>query len=91
MKRTLIKDSFREVYKSLDRFISIVLIISLGVGFFAGIKATAPDMKATAHAYYEDQALNDFWLISSMGFEEKDREELSKIRDVRLVKLGHTL
>ncbi len=91
MKRTLIKDSFREVYKSLDRFISIVLIISLGVGFFAGIKATAPDMKATAHAYYEDQALNDFWLISSMGFEEKDREELSKIRDVRLVKLGHTI
>lgn len=28
------------------------LIVALGIGFFAGIKATAPDMKETANRYF---------------------------------------
>ena len=34
---------FRQVRNSLSRYLSIFAIIALGVGFFAGVRATAPD------------------------------------------------
>ena len=41
------KESLVSIVKSKKRFISILLIVLLGVGFFAGIKATSPDMEDT--------------------------------------------
>ena len=40
MTKSLIKNTFREIKNTKARFISIMAIIALGVGFFAGIKAT---------------------------------------------------
>ena len=82
MKGSLIKDTFREIYKSLGRFLSIFLIVALGVSFFAGIKATAPDMKITADKYFDDYRLMDIWLISTMGFNEKDIDEIGRLPDI---------
>ena len=45
MPKILWKDLFVEIRHSLGRFFSIVCIVALGVAFFAGIKASAPDMK----------------------------------------------
>ncbi len=72
MKKSLIKDTFREVWKSRNRFLSILAIIALGTGFFAGVKATCPDMKQTAQNYYDNQHLMDLRLISTMGFNDND-------------------
>ena len=44
MTKSLIKNTFREIKNTKARFISIMAIIALGVGFFAGIKATVPSM-----------------------------------------------
>ena len=44
MKRALVKDSVKQIKNTLKRFISILMMAFLGVGFFAGIKATSPDM-----------------------------------------------
>jgi len=38
----------RAIRKTLSRFISIVIIVALGVGFFAGLKAVSPNMKKAA-------------------------------------------
>ena len=46
--RMLIKDTLREIRKSLGRFFSIFAIVAIGVAFFAGVKASAPIMKSTA-------------------------------------------
>ena len=35
MKKALFKDSLKEITKNFKRFISILLIVLLGVGFFA--------------------------------------------------------
>ena len=51
MTKTLIKNTFREIKNSKARFISILAIIALGVGFFAGIKATSPSMINMADTY----------------------------------------
>ena len=45
MHSALWKDTLREIRKSFGRFLSILLIVALGVGFFAGVKASVPDMK----------------------------------------------
>ena len=82
MKSSLLKDTFREISNTLGRFLSIFAIVALGVGFFAGIKATAPDMKITADKYFDDYGLMDFWLISTLGFNEKDIEEISKLENI---------
>ncbi|NMA86207.1 MAG: FtsX-like permease family protein [Tissierellia bacterium] len=82
MKQSLIKDTFREIKNSLGRFLAIFAIVALGTGFFAGIKATAPDMKITGDKYFDDYRLMDFWLISTLGFNEKDIEEISKLENI---------
>ena len=82
MKRSLIKDTFREIKNSLGRFLAIFAIVALGTGFFAGVKATAPDMKITADNYFDDYRLMDFMLISTLGFNDKDIEEISKLEEI---------
>ena len=44
------KDTFRTIRKTLNRFCSILLIVAIGVGFFAGVRATGSDMRNTADA-----------------------------------------
>ena len=57
MKTALYKDTAREIRRSLSRFLSILAIIALGCGFFAGVKATMPDMVSTAEDYFKDKKL----------------------------------
>ena len=82
MLKPLGKDTFREIKKSLGRFISIFAIVFIGVAFFAGVKASAPDMKYTADKYYDDNNLMDFKILSNTGFTDSDVEKIQNIRGV---------
>ena len=55
MEKSLLKDSVRQIKNTLKRFLSIVAIVLLGVGFFVGITATSPDMKDTVDKYFDDE------------------------------------
>ena len=57
MRKSLLKNTFREIKNTKARFISIMAIIALGVGFFAGLKATVPSMYNLAENYYKEQNL----------------------------------
>ncbi len=74
MKNALIKDTYREIKGSLSRFMSILLIVMLGSGFFAGIKATMPDMVDMASEYFDDNRLMDLKLVSTIGVRSQDVE-----------------
>ena len=74
--KTLFKESVVSVKRNFKRFLSILLIVLLGVGFFAGIKATSPDMKNTIDKYYRDTNFMDFSLISTWGIKDSDLEKL---------------
>ena len=82
MKNVLLKDTFREIRKSFGRFISIFAIVTLGVAFFAGINAAAPDMRITADTYYDDYNFMDFRLLSTLGFDENDVDEIRKAENI---------
>ena len=66
MTKSLIKNTFREIKNTKARFISIMAIIALGVGFFAGIKATVPSMYNLARTYTNEQELMDYRLVSTV-------------------------
>lgn len=82
MNNTLFKDTFREIKKSLGRFISIFIITTLGVAFYTGVKSAAPDMKITADSYYDENNLMDIYLMSNLGLTEEDAEEIKRIQGV---------
>ncbi|MBC3887298.1 FtsX-like permease family protein [Acetobacterium paludosum] len=74
--KALQKDTFREIKKSRNRFLSIVVIIALGICFFVGIKSTGPSMKYTVDQYYQSQQLMDIRLVSTYGFQDSDVEAI---------------
>ena len=73
MKRSLTKDTFREIRHSMGRFLSIFAIVALGCGFFAGLKATMPDMVDSANDYFEE----NYW--------EEEVEEFRRLRSPYLL------
>ena len=82
MTKALLKNTFREIANTKARFISIMAIIALGVGFFAGIKATSPSMYNLAENYFRDRSLMDFRLVSTVGFSENDVKAVSELEGV---------
>ena len=78
------KDCFRGIWKTRNRFFSILCIIAIGVGFFAGLRASGPDMWRSADAYADQQDLMHFRIISTWGFDEEDMEALSEIPGARV-------
>ena len=72
MKRALVKDSVKQIKNTLKRFISILMMAFLGVGFFAGIKATSPDMIDTIDRYYKEQNIYDLEIVSTLGLTNDD-------------------
>lgn len=89
--RMLIKDTLREIHKSLGRFFSIFAIVAIGVAFFAGVKASAPIMKSTADGYFDDYNLMDIRILSTLGFTEDDVELIREISGVKGLFATHTL
>ncbi len=85
MTKSLFKNTFREIKNTKARFISILAIIALGVGFLSGIKTTVPSMYNLAENYYSEHNLMDYRLVSSVGFDEDDVKAVSKTKGVSCV------
>jgi putative ABC transport system permease protein len=83
MKKALLKDSLKQIRKTNKRFISILLMALLGVGFFAGIRATSPDMKKTMDAFLDTQNVYDIKVVSTLGLTDEDVDAISKVDGVK--------
>ncbi len=85
MKKVLLKDSIKEIKNTYKRFISILLMAFLGVGFFAGLRAASPDMIDTFDQFYEDNQVYDIQIVSTLGLTDDDIEKLEKVEEVENV------
>ena len=85
MPSSYLKDIFREIKISLGRFLSILCIVAIGVAFFAGIKASAPDMKNSADTYFDKYNVQDIQIYSTLGLTKKDVKAIKKIKGVKSV------
>lgn len=91
MKNVIGKDIYREIKKSKGRFFSIFAIITIGVAFFSGVKASAPIMKYTADKYYDDYNLMDIKIMGSLGLTDGDVEAIRNIEGVKGVFPSYTM
>lgn len=77
--------SGREIKQSLGRYLAIVGIVFLGVGFFAGLKVTGPAMLRTMEDYFAVNEFFDYRLISTLGFNDTSIEYLKEQNDAEYV------
>ncbi len=84
-KRALYLDIYREIKRSLGRFLSILLIVAVGVGVFTGVKATAPSMYRTAGEYFGETQLMDIEILSTVGFDDGDVEVIKQLDGISSV------
>lgn len=82
MSKALLTDILRAIKRTFSRFISIVIIVALGTGFFVGIKSAGPSMSATAEDYFADNNLMDIRITSTIGLTADDVNAISKIQGV---------
>lgn len=82
MKKALQKDFWMEIRKNKARFISIFVIVALGVAFFSGIQATSPDMRFSGDAYYDAAKLMDIKVVGTLGLTEEDVKALEEVDGV---------
>ncbi len=85
MKKALLKDSVKEIKNTYKRFISILLMAFLGVGFFAGIRASSPDMLDTIDQYFSQQNVYDIEVLSTLGLTQDDIDALRQLEGVKNV------
>ena len=85
MTNALFKDTLRTIERTRSRFFSIVAIVALGISFFAGMNATAPDMLDTAAQYLKDTNTMDIGITSTVGLSEEDLQTLSSINGVEAI------
>lgn len=78
-KNTLRKDFFMEIRKSMGRFLSIFLIVALGVSIFVGISATQPDMISSGDKYNDENKLMDIKVVSTYGLTEDDLDVIGRL------------
>src|SRR5699024_619759 len=89
-RKSFLKDFLRSIIKSKARFFSILAMIALGVGFFAGINATAPDMVISADTYFKDYNLSNFRIMNPLGFNDKDLKKVKDIPEVSFIMESYT-
>ena len=77
--KALRKEFWMEIRKSKSRFISILLIVALGVAFFSGIQASSPDMRYSGDAYYDESSLMDIKVAGTMGLTSDDVSSIESI------------
>lgn len=81
-KNMLRKDFYMEIAKTMNRFISIFLIVAMGVAFFSGIRASEPDMRYTADDYFDERQLMDIRVLGTLGLTADDVAAIKELDGV---------
>ena len=90
-KEALAKDFKMEIRNSLNRFLSIFFIVALGVAFFAGVRATEPDMQYSGDEYFDERNMMDLKVISTLGLTDDDIDAILDVDGVEEVNPGYMI
>ncbi len=76
------RDTFRLIKKTRKRFVTIMLIVLIGVAFMVGLMSSAPSMRVSVDKYMDRTDFMDLQLYSSYGFDNRDVDALKKSDDI---------
>ncbi len=75
------KTILKEFKSGFGRFIAIMAIIALGVGFLIGVLQATPDMEKSMHEYYLAESAYDIDVKSVVGYTAEDIEAIKALED----------
>ena len=78
----LLRSTFREIRQSFGRFITIFVIIALGVGFYTGLKISTTAMVKTGDVYISNSNFYDFYIMNTLGYTDDDVEAALELEGV---------
>ena len=76
------KKMFRDIRKNLSQFITIFLMILIGVAAYSGIKSYMDGMTDTANKFYDENNLQDLNLMG-YNFTLEDLDNIKKLDNVK--------
>lgn len=90
----IIKLTGRNIRSFFGRYMAILIIVMLSVGFYAGLKITKDAMVNTCGKYLDEQNFYDYDVVSTLGFTQDEvtaLEQLSFIESAEGVKSLDTM
>lgn len=92
MKKTALRKEFwMSIRRSPGRFLSIFLIVALGVSFFSGIRSSEPDMRISGDRFYDETNLMDLKVQGTLGLTDDDVKALSEVEGIRSAEGGYSV
>lgn len=91
MKTALLKDIFREIKHTLPRFFSIMLMISLGVFVYTGLKGAAPLMINTVNDFTAQTNMADIKVEAAIGLNRKDISIINSHSQIKYAEWIHSV
>ena len=82
--RAINRDILREISKTKSKFISIMIIMFLGVFIFVGLKETSPAMVNTYNKYIERHKMYDLRVSHNFGINEEDMKIINTLDNIDL-------
>ena len=78
----LLKNTIRKLKHSFGRYFSLLIIVLIGIGFYAGIQSSVPSIKRIQNDYYKNTNLMDLTVRSTLGLTDEDVNALKKLDTV---------
>ena len=72
----LFRKRTRKIKKNLAGFITISLIVTLGVGFLVGLLITTSVLQTSVDALYDSSNMSEITLKSTVGFDDTSLETI---------------
>ncbi len=85
MKHIFRKIGLREIRTNKGRFLALLAISALGVGFLSGLLSAGPMMRGSMDDYYDSMNFHDLSVISTLGLDSDDIAALSAVSGVKSV------
>lgn len=78
----LIRKLFRTAWRYKSQFISMIIMVAIGVGVFLGFNIEWYSIEKDTESFFEETLYADFRLYSEEGFSEEDIEVIQEISGV---------
>ncbi|KGF10831.1 hypothetical protein HMPREF1633_08640 [Tissierellia bacterium S5-A11] len=89
--KPLNKDLVREIKKNFPRFVSIVLLVGLGVMVLVGLAAAGPLMRFNLEKKLDQAGMYDLFLSNPLGLEDQDIEQIARLKGMEDVEFRYSL
>ena len=82
----LVKKMLRTAWQYKAQFISMILMVMLGVGTFVGFNMEWVSIEENMYSFFDDSHFADYRLADEKGFSKNDLEKVKKIDMVEALK-----